>query len=162
MNLYERYVNLKKRLDEEHEVRVRANKDFEQKASYKFTDALKTKGMLSENIWTNGYAYEVNFTGLTLEFVNQETRICGSVHRQARNEDEVKLLAEKYWIAGDFSDYKSIRDDFIREFHYEEFVFYGSILDQINELLKLWDRKLLELDRKLVELETPKPKLLTK
>ncbi len=71
---------------------IKEDYEREQREATQFVSILENYGF--KNIWNNGYAFHAERAGRRLEFVNQETRLCGDAWDLPVTEDEKKLFAD--------------------------------------------------------------------
>jgi hypothetical protein len=152
MDFMESWKEKVKVKDAEREIRYAEHKAKANAQKYEILEALKSYGIDKKSILTNCYAYEFDgkfkvkeangdyieaYNNLHVNFVNQDMRLCGDMHRPLLNEEEKKCIRNACDILRS-SDYSEMeKDKFQKEFNYRSFVLKGPTSQTIRGILEI-------------------------
>jgi len=130
-DLIEEYRKLQKESEEDHKEWLCEHEKQNSLDKEMFLKLIEANIPIS-NFWTNGYVYEFHYNGRIVSFVNQETRICCTVHKVPESKDESDLLRDLWTYKGNGGFYEKI----IEAFEYSTFIIEGSFKRSIKKLIE--------------------------
>ena len=136
-----KYRAIKNREEEEHKKEREKSEKKQNEEKERILELLKDKGVPNEKVETNGYWFHFTYKGMFIDFVNQESRLCGVMYKTPHTDEERQMLKDAEIMISEDEDFaKGIRS----EYNYEDFIWNGNPVDIVEKVLELAESKGLE------------------